>query len=97
MSAFFIATVTVKNAEKYQEYAVKSKETFDAFGAAIIARGKYAGTLVGDAQHQAAAIVKFPDLEHLDSWHDSDAYQALIPLRDEAADFTITKYDVPAA
>jgi len=95
MSAFFIATVTVKNTEKFQEYAVKSKETFDAVGAEVIARGKHSGNLVGHAQHQAAALVKFSDLDSLDSWYNSDAYQALIPLRDEAADFTITKYVMP--
>lgn len=97
MSAFFIATVTVKDNEKFQEYATKSKATFDLFKAEIIARGKYQGTLTGDANHQAAAIIKFKDMDTLDKWYMSDEYQALIPLRNKAADMTITKYVIPAA
>ncbi len=97
MSAFFIATVTVKDAEKFQEYAVKSKATFDLFEAEILAKGKYQGTLTGDADHQAAAIIKFKDMDTLDKWYLSDEYQALISLRDQAADMTITKYAIPAA
>lgn len=97
MSAFFIATVTVKDAEKFQEYAVKSKATFDLFGAEIIARGKYQGTLTGHANHQATAVVKFKDMDSLEKWYKSNEYQALITLRDQAADMTICKYVVPTA
>lgn len=97
MSAFFIATVTVKDAEKFQEYAVKSKVTFDLFEAEIIARGKYQGSLTGKADHQTAAIVKFKDMDSLEKWYESDEYQALIPLRNQAADMTISKYVVPTA
>ena len=97
MSAFFIATVTVKDGEKFQEYAARSKETFDISGGEIVMRGKYIAALTGDAAHQAAAIVKFQDMDALDKWYNSDAYQALIPLREEAADMTIVKYEIPTA
>ncbi len=97
MSAFFIATVTVKDAEKFQKYAAKSKATFDLFDAEILARGKHQGALAGNADHQAAAIVKFKDMDTLDKWYLSDEYQTLIPLRDQAADMTISKYAVPAS
>ncbi|VAV91850.1 hypothetical protein MNBD_ALPHA02-365 [hydrothermal vent metagenome] len=97
MSAFFIATVTVKDGEKFQEYAVRSKETFDISGGEIVLRGKYVAALTGKASHQAAAIVKFQNMNALDDWYNSKAYQALIPLRDEAADMTIVKYEVPQA
>ncbi|VAW95579.1 hypothetical protein MNBD_GAMMA21-1490 [hydrothermal vent metagenome] len=97
MSAFFIATVTVKDEEKFKEYAVKSKATFDQFSAEILARGKYQGVLTGEADHQAVAIVKFKDLDTMNRWYTSDEYQALIPLRDQAADMTITQYVLPPA
>jgi len=97
MSAFFIATVTVKDTEKFQEYATKSKATFDLFDAEVIARGKHQGALTGNANHQAAAIVKFKDMDTLEKWYHCDEYQALISLRDQAADMTISKYAVPAA
>jgi len=97
MSAFIIATVTVKDAEKFQQYAVKSKATFDLFEAEILVRGKHQGTLTGNADNQTAAVVKFKDMETLDRWYGSDEYQVLIPLRDQAADITITKYAIPTA
>ena len=105
MSAFFIATGTVKNPEKFQEYAVKSKSTFDEFNAEIILKGKFSGVFIDDLEkevtaennHQAASIIKFADMATLENWYQSPSYQALITLRDEAADMTISKYAVPQA
>jgi len=95
MSAFFVATVTIKDVDKFQEYAAKSKATFDLFDAEILIKGKYQDTLTGNATHQTVAIVKFKDMDTLDKWYQSDEYQALAPLRNQAADMTITKYVVP--
>lgn len=97
MSSFFIATVSIKNGEKFQEYAAKAKATFDDFNGEVIARGKHEGNFAGTSAHQAVGIVKFPSTEDMENWFNSDAYQAIIPLRNEAADMIITKYSVPAA
>ena len=35
-------------------------------------------------------------MQNLKAWYASDAYQAIIPLREEAADMTITTYDAPS-
>lgn len=95
MTAFFVATVTVKDAEKFQEYARRSMPTFAAFGGEVVLRGRLDTVIAGDAGHQTAAIVRFPDMAALDAWHRSDAYQALIGLRDAGADITIAAYQVP--
>ncbi len=91
MSAFFIATVVIKDPEKMQEYAQKSMATIIDFGGEPVIRGKVIGILSGDSKHQMTAVVKFPDVEAIDNWYQSADYQALIPLRDEAADVTIVK------
>ena len=39
-------------------------------------------------------VIRFPSIDAIDRWYHSDAYQALIPLRDEAADVTIVGYAV---
>jgi len=96
MSAFFVATTLIKNPEKFQLYAQKTGETFSAHGGEPVLRGKFEGTLNGNADHHVIGIIKFPSVEALHAWHDSDAYQALVPLRDEAADMTISVYCVPA-
>lgn len=95
MSAFFVATVTIKDSDKFHAYAGKARDTFAAFGGELVLRGKFEGTFVGDVSHQAVGIVKFPDLQTLENWFQSDAYQAIIPLRDAAADMVIAKYEQP--
>ncbi|MEM7172012.1 MAG: DUF1330 domain-containing protein [Pseudomonadota bacterium] len=96
MGAFFIVTVTVKDPEKFQEYAAKAGPTFAAFGGKLITKGKAEKTLAGHSDHKTAAVIGFPDIEALHSWYQSDAYQALIPLRDAAADMTMTSYSEPS-
>jgi uncharacterized protein (DUF1330 family) len=96
MSAFFVATVSVKDAEKFREYAGKAMETFRTFQGEIVLRGKAEGNLAGNSHHQAVGIVKFPDMASLNRWYESDAYQAIIPLRNEAAEMDIVKYEQPA-
>lgn len=96
MSAFFIVAATIKDQEKYQRYAQGVGPTLAAHGGKALRRGKAVRSLAGDLDHQSVVIVEFPDLAALDAWHASDEYQALIPLRTEAADMTITSYEVPA-
>ncbi|HFB66537.1 MAG TPA: DUF1330 domain-containing protein [Aeromonadales bacterium] len=96
MKAFIIATVTVKDPKKFQQYAEKSKSTFDIAGAEILLKGSYQGTLTGQASHQSAAIITFKDQATLERWYQSKEYQELISLRDQAADITITQYSIPS-
>ena len=96
MSAFFVATSSIKDPEKFQLYAQKTGETFADYGGTPVLRGKFEGTLNGDADHHVVGIIRFPTIEALRAWHDSDAYQSLVSLRDEAADMTISIYRVPA-
>lgn len=92
MTAFFVATVAIKDPQKFQEYAQKAGGTFAAHGGKPVLRGVTDDDL---ADHQAVGIVSFPDLDALTRWFNSPEYQAIIPLRDEAADVTITAYSVP--
>jgi uncharacterized protein (DUF1330 family) len=95
MSAFFIATVKIKDQEKFQEYASSTGPTLTPFGGELLKRGKAVSTLAGSSDHQMVGIIAFPDIDALDNWYQSDAYQALIPLRDSAADMTLTTYVEP--
>jgi uncharacterized protein (DUF1330 family) len=49
--------------------------------------------LAGEQPRESVVVIRFEDLEELNRWHDSDAYQALVPLRDRAADVLITAYE----
>lgn len=96
MAAFFIVTTTVKNQDAYEKYIQSVGPTLAPFGCKALLRGKADCALAGELDHQTVGIIEFPDLAAIKAWHGSDAYQALIPLRNEAADMTITAYAVPA-
>ena len=97
MSALFISRVTIKDQSKFQDYLQRSKNLAAQHGAELLANGKAPRALSGKlAPHQLAVIVRFPSMDKLYAWHDSDAYQALIPLRQEASEQEITVYDLAA-
>ena len=96
MAAFFIAQVKLKDGEKFQAYAAQAKAIFADYGAELITRGKAMGSIAGDVTHDAVAVMKVPDMQKLEAAFATDAYQAIVPLRDEAADITIVKYEQPA-
>ena len=96
MSAFFIANVVMKNPEKFKEYAEKARSTFEEYEGEILARGMVDEVLCGNHQSGSmVAVVKFKSIEILKAWYNSSSYQALIPLREEAAEMTITSYVMP--
>jgi uncharacterized protein (DUF1330 family) len=92
MTAFFVASVAVKNPGKFQEYAQKAGATFSAHGGEVVLRGRAESALAGVLAHQAVGIVRFPSMAALTAWFHSPEYQALIPLRDEAADMALITY-----
>ncbi len=96
MKAFFIAKLNIKDIEKFQRYAQGASASMQPFGGEVLIKGKIANQLAGISVYQNTAVVSFPSQEKLDSWYSSDDYQALLPLRDEAADILITSYDIPA-
>jgi uncharacterized protein (DUF1330 family) len=96
MSAFFIANVKIKDQEKFQEYARKAGETFISHGGEPVLRGKVQSALTGSADHHAVGVVRFPSHAQMNAWYNSPEYQAIVPLRDEAAEMTITAYSMPA-
>lgn len=96
VAAFFIVTTTVKDPDSYQTYVQSVGPTLAPFGGKALLRGKAVAVLAGTMTHQMVGIIEFPDIDKLNAWHASEAYQALIPLRSRAADMTITSYVVPA-
>lgn len=97
MSALFIFRITIKDQAKFQDYLKQSKDLASCYGAQLLASGKAHRALSGaPSPHQLAVVVCFPSMGELDAWHGSQAYQDLIPLREEASDQEITVYNVAA-
>lgn len=96
MAAFFTVKVSVKDQQKFQEYAKQATETIKEFNGEPILRGQFSHVIAGNEDpHQFIALVKFPTESSLMKWYESDQYQAIIPLRDEAADVVISSYVIP--
>ncbi len=74
-------------------YVSQVGATMAPHGGKMVARGKVAKQLSGEVDYQIQALFEFPSTDAIDTWYGSDAYQALIPNRDEAADVTIVVLD----
>jgi uncharacterized protein (DUF1330 family) len=96
MPAFLVATVRVKDPEKFQQYSEKAGPTFAPFGGELVLRGASQEVLVGQTSPHASAIIQFPDMKAIRGWFASDAYSALGHLRDAACDMTLVSYETPA-
>lgn len=90
MPTYLSAIVTVKNPEKLKEYISQVPATMAPFGAKLVCRGKVQTVLAGEGKHQIEAIFEFESAAKIDEWYQSDAYQALIPTREEGANMTIS-------
>ncbi len=95
MTALMIATINVKDPEKFQQYLAKTQEVAAPYGAELLYRGAVDKTLTGeDKDHRLAVIVEFPSLEKINEWYGSVAYKPLIALRDEGSEMKMSSYEV---
>lgn len=94
MSAFIIGKVTIKDLEKFKKYAEKAGPTIAEYNGEFIIKGQAQKALTGNApDHKTAFVIRFKDMETLDSWYNSDEYQSVISLRDEGAHVEIITYE----
>ncbi len=91
--AYLIGHITVKDPEKWQEYRGRVPGTLEPWNGELIFRGGLSAILSGDHSHSDTVVIRFPDLQALTAWHSSPEYQALIPLREEAADIDLLAYE----
>lgn len=91
--AYLIGHLTVKDAAKWAEYRSRVPATLAPWGAELVLRGKRVATLAGEHSHTDVVVIRFPTQEAIDGWHSSSAYQALIPLRQQAADLVLLSYE----
>ncbi|KZN14267.1 DUF1330 domain-containing protein [Marinomonas sp. TW1] len=82
MPNYVIVDLTPLNKEKLAEYSALAAQTFTPFNGHFIAKGE-TELLDGEKPHPMKAVIEFPDKESARNWYHSDAYQALIPLREQ--------------
>ena len=93
MSACVIGHITVKDPGKWDEYRSKVPPTLAPWGGEVIFRGRKVEVFGGEHPHTDTVVIRFPDAASAAGWHASAAYQALIPLRNQAADIVLVCFE----
>lgn len=91
--AYLVGHITVKDEDKWAEYRHRIPATLAPWSAELVFRGKQVATFAGDSPHTDIVVIRFPDIGSLNAWYSSAAYQAIIPLREEAADVVLASYE----
>lgn len=91
--AYVVGHITVKNPDKWAEYRSQVPDTLAPWGAELTFRGKKVTALAGDIPYSDIVVIRFPSIGAVNGWFSSAAYQALIPLREQAADMVLLSYE----
>jgi uncharacterized protein (DUF1330 family) len=92
ITAYVIGHIAVKDAEKWLQYRSQVPATLVPWGADLVCRGKRLHILSGEHHHTDMVVIRFPDADSVSNWFNSRAYQALIPLRNQAAEVVLVSY-----
>ena len=92
MSACVIGHITVRDEDKWAQYRAQVPATLAPWGAELLFRGKVDSVLAGGHPHTDTVVIRFPDVAAVNAWYASPAYQALIPLRRQAADLVLISF-----
>ena len=91
--AYVVGHITVKQSEQWDEYRARVPATLAPWGAELVYRGQQRAALAGELSHPDIVVIRFPSLDAVNGWFASAAYQALIPLRQQAAEVVLLSYE----
>lgn len=91
--AYVVGHISIKDAALWDAYRSQVPATLAPWGADLVFRGQRSAVLAGAHAHIDIVVIRFPDAAAAAAWHASAAYQALIPLRQQAADVVLLSYD----
>lgn len=81
---YLVAKLLIEDEEKYSAYSVEASDLLPNWNASLVAAGPT--TPVKGAQvYQSLALLRYPDLKTVVDFYNSKEYQAIIPLRQGAA------------
>lgn len=93
MTAYVIGHITVKNPERWAEYQSRVPATLIEWGGELVLRGVRRTVWDGEHPHTDTVVLRFASLDAATRWHESPVYQALIPLRHQAADVELILFE----
>jgi uncharacterized protein (DUF1330 family) len=95
--AYAIGHITVKDAQKWAAYCAAVPATVAPWHGEVMLRAKTLEVWSGEHAHEQTVVLRFPDAASARGWFHSAAYQALIPLRTEAAEVLLVGFAGPDA
>ena len=93
MPAICVGHIRVKNVDAWEQYRSRVGATIAQYGGELLFRGRQQRLLSGEMPHESVVALRFENLDAANRWHDSIEYQALVPIRDRAADVTLVLYE----
>lgn len=82
MNTLVIVDLTPINKTILTQYSTLAAETLKPFGGKFIAKGPIE-PLHGAAKHTMKAVIEFSSKEKARAWYQSEAYQAIIDIREQ--------------
>ena len=92
MNACVIGHITVRDQEKWAQYRAQVPATLVPWGAELLFRGRVDSVLAGNHPHTDTVVIRFPDRAAVTAWYRAPAYQALIPLREQATELVLISF-----
>jgi uncharacterized protein (DUF1330 family) len=86
MKGYVIATIRVDDAEAYEAYRSRTGAVIESFGGRFLVRGGRVEPREGGMERDRVVVLEFPTMEQARAFYDSDAYQAILPIRQANAD-----------
>jgi uncharacterized protein (DUF1330 family) len=94
MPAIVLGQTTVTDAAGWQRYVAAVGATIQMYGGELIFRAAAVEAFTGDLPSGGIVAIRFDDIAAARRWHDSQEYQALVPLRDASARVHLALYEV---
>lgn len=92
MSAYLVARMAVKDADKLADYSKQAASLIAAYGGKLLFKGGAEANLFGQMDMPNMAVFIFPDLEKITEFYHSPEYQALAPLRQTGAEMVLSAH-----
>ena len=85
MAAYVVAQIDVHDAEGFQRYREKVPATIEKYGGSYRIRGGDIKPLEGEPPASRVVVIEFADRKAAEAWYYSSEYQAILPMRLNAA------------
>jgi uncharacterized protein (DUF1330 family) len=85
MPAYVLGDITVTDPDRYADYTAHTEASLAPFGGRFVVRGGDHAVLEGDWRPGRLVVIEFPSAQAARDWYGSDAYRAILPIRQEAS------------